>query len=219
MPVPVRSATLVRRGSGQARERRHATGNIAEIAALVAVILGLAYMAVSWVRGRASTTRSTVAIWAKSRLNAVLFFVSFMLALPWAAHRLLPLTLPVPAAVATWGGGALFLLGMSGWIACLDAFSRRGRGTPSPLDAPSRLVTDGLHAVVRNPMIVSELIVLWGIVLYVASLGVALYAVATTLGAHWVVIRSEEPQLRERFGEQYDEYCDAVPRWLPRLRC
>ena len=110
------------------------------------------------------------------------------------------------------------LLGITGWIVCLDAFSRRGRGTPSPLDAPSRLVSDGLHGVVRNPMIVSELIVLWGLVLYVASLGVALYALATTLGAHWVVLYSEEPQLRKRFGQSYEDYCENVPRWLPRLR-
>jgi protein-S-isoprenylcysteine O-methyltransferase Ste14 len=28
----------------------------------------------------------------------------------------------------------------------------------------------------------------------------------------------EEPQLRERFGAAYDEYCRHVPRLLPRLR-
>ncbi len=70
----------------------------------------------------------------------------------------------------------------------------------------------------RNPMIVSELIVLWGVVLYVGSLGVALYALATTLGAHWVVLYSEEPQLRKRFGRSYEDYCENVPRWFPRLR-
>jgi protein-S-isoprenylcysteine O-methyltransferase Ste14 len=28
----------------------------------------------------------------------------------------------------------------------------------------------------------------------------------------------EEPQLRGRFGVSYDEYCDHVPRLVPRLR-
>jgi len=162
--------------------------------------------------------RSTAVIWGKSALNAVLFAGIFLVALPLGAHQLLPVTLPVPSAVRTWGGGALFLVGIAGWIVCLDAFSRRGRGTPSPLDAPSRLVTDGLHGVVRNPIILSELIVLWAIALYTASLGVALYAVVVSLGAHGVVIYSEEPELRKRFGERYEEYCDRVPRWLPRLR-
>lgn len=193
-------------------------GHIGDVAVVTAIVAGLVYITLSWFRGRASTTRSTAAIWAKSLLNAVLFSGIFIVALPWGAHQLLPQTLPVPAATRTWGGGALFLLGIAGWIVCLDAFSRRGRGTPSPLDAPSRLVTDGLHGVVRNPMIVSELIVLWGVALWAASLGVALYALATTLGAHWVVLYSEEPQLRARFGKSYEEYCENVPRWLPRLR-
>jgi protein-S-isoprenylcysteine O-methyltransferase Ste14 len=28
----------------------------------------------------------------------------------------------------------------------------------------------------------------------------------------------EEPQLRARFGESYDEYCRHVPRVVPRMR-
>ena len=69
----------------------------------------------------------------------------------------------------------------------LDAFSRRGRGTPLPADAPSRLVTDGLFGVVRNPIILAELMVLWGIALHVASLGVVLYALVVSILGHLVV--------------------------------
>ncbi len=29
---------------------------------------------------------------------------------------------------------------------------------------------------------------------------------------------SEEPGLRRRFGDEYDEYARNVPRWIPRLR-
>ena len=28
---------------------------------------------------------------------------------------------------------------------------------------------------------------------------------------------SEEPGLRKRFGKEYDEYCQNVPRYIPRL--
>jgi protein-S-isoprenylcysteine O-methyltransferase Ste14 len=39
----------------------------------------------------------------------------------------------------------------------------------------------------------------------------------------WAVMASfvrwyEEPVLRRRYGSQYEEYCRAVPAWLPRLR-
>jgi protein-S-isoprenylcysteine O-methyltransferase Ste14 len=167
---------------------------------------------------RPSTTRSTAALWAKSLLNAVLFFGIFMLALPWLAHRLLPVTLPIPMGARTWLAGGLALVGVGAWIACLDTFSRRGRGTPLPLDAPRHLVTTGLFAATRNPIMAAELLVIWSEALYLASWGVALYAVAITVAAHVMVRRVEEPELRERFGESYEEYCKNVPRWFPRLR-
>jgi hypothetical protein len=28
----------------------------------------------------------------------------------------------------------------------------------------------------------------------------------------------EEPTLREAYGPTYEEFCENVPRWLPRLR-
>lgn len=166
---------------------------------------------------RPSTTRSTTAIWAKSLLNAVLFFAIFMLALPWLAQQLLPLALPLPAAARTWLAGALALIGVTVWIACLDSFSRHGRGTPLPADAPRHLVTRGLFARMRNPIMAAELLVIWGVALSVASWGVLLYAMAISIGAHLMVVQIEEPELRKRFGESYEEYCRNVPRWLPNL--
>ena len=168
-------------------------------------------------RGRPSTTESTAAIWAKSLLGAFLFFGIFMAALPWAAHHLLPTMLPLPALLRTRGGAALFVVGLGVWLACLDAFSRRGRGTPAPTDAPRHLVSDGLHGVIRNPIIAAEMMVIWGEALYFTSLGIIGYAVLMTLFAQWVVVRVEEPELRERFGEAYRSYCQRVPRWIPLL--
>ncbi len=86
---------------------------------------------------RPSTTRSTAALWAKSLLNAVLFFAIFMLALPWLAHQLLPLALPLPAAARTWLAGALALVGVTVWIACrserpVPRCPHRDRGPSQP---------------------------------------------------------------------------------------
>jgi len=158
------------------------------------------------------------ALWAKSLLNALLFFAVFMLALPWLAHRLLPAAVPLPRPLAALLGGTLFAGGLALWLACLDRFSRRGRGTPFPLDAPRHLVTSGPFAWVRNPIMAAELAVIWGEAIFVASLGVLSYAALVTLVAHVVVVRIEEPELRERFGEQYEAYARRTPRWLPRLK-
>lgn len=167
---------------------------------------------------RPSTTQSTVALWAKSLLNAMLFFFLFMVALPWGVHRLLPVAIPIPPGFRIWLAGVFFLVGVIAWAACLDNFSRHGRGTPLPADAPRHLVTGGLFSRVRNPIMAAEVLVIWGEALYVASLGIVLYAIAITVAAHLLVRHVEEPELRKRFGERYETYCRSVPRWFPKLR-
>lgn len=166
---------------------------------------------------RPSTTRSLFALRAKSLLNAVLFFSIFMAALPALADYVLPMEIPLPRRPRLWLAGALAFSGITAWAACLETFSRRGSGTPLPADAPRQLVTTGLFSRVRNPIMAAELLVIWAVAFYLASVGVMLYAVAICVGAHLTVVYVEEPELRRRFGSQYEEYCRAVPRWLPRL--
>ncbi|MAG29867.1 MAG: hypothetical protein CL908_03115 [Deltaproteobacteria bacterium] len=166
---------------------------------------------------RASTTRSTAALWGKSALNALLFFAIFAVALPAAAHWALPLQLPIPGSLGVGLAVLLFLAGLAGWIWGLDAFSRRGRGTPLALDAPRHLVTEGPFAWCRNPIMVSELAVIWAVAFTLRSLGAAVYAAALTVLAHWLVSRVEEPELRARFEAAYEAYCERVPRWIPRV--
>ncbi len=168
-------------------------------------------------RGRPSTTESTAVLCAKSLVSVLLFFGVFMVVLPWAPHHLFPQQVPLPPLLGTWVAGALCVFGVTLWLACADAFSRRGRGTPAPTDAPRYLVTNGLHGVIRNPLIAGEVMVIWGQALYFGSQGWFGYAALFTLFAHWVVVRAEEPELRERFGETYEVYCREVPRWLPRF--
>jgi protein-S-isoprenylcysteine O-methyltransferase Ste14 len=166
---------------------------------------------------RPSRTQGVGRLWAKSLLNAALFFGVFMVALPWAAHRLLPIPVALPAAVQTWIAATLALAGLAIWIACLDAFSRLGGGTPLAADAPRHLVTTGIFSWLRNPLMVGELAVVWAEFLHFGSLGIGLYAAALTAAAHLLVVHIEEPELLARFGDGYTEYRSRVPRWVPRL--
>jgi protein-S-isoprenylcysteine O-methyltransferase Ste14 len=167
---------------------------------------------------RPSRTRSVSALWAKSALNAALFFAIFMVALPWLAHRLLPTGLPFAPRITSWLAGPLALLAVAAWIACLDAFSRSGRGTPFPADAPRHLVTTGLFSVTRNPIMAAEVSLIWAEALYFGSLGILAYAAAISVLAQLAVVYIEEPELLARFGEAYEQYCRNVPRWLPGFR-
>ncbi len=166
---------------------------------------------------RPSTTRSLSALWAKSLLNALLFFAIFMVALPLLAGWLSPTPVPLLPALRWPVAIALFVLGITVWIICLDVVSRRGHGTPFPLDAPRDLVTTGPFAYVRNPIMMAELMVIWAEAVYFSVLGVLLYAAIATIAGHVSVVYVEEPDLRARFGDAFETYCSRVPRWFPRV--
>jgi protein-S-isoprenylcysteine O-methyltransferase Ste14 len=106
----------------------------------------------------------------------------------------------------------LFLLGTT-----ILLFIRIGQGTPAPWDPPKYLVVRGPYRYVRNPMILGVLLILLGEALMFWSV-VLLAWTAVFLAANLVYFPLvEEKQLRRRFGAEYDEYAEQVPRWIPRL--
>jgi hypothetical protein len=76
---------------------------------------------------RPSATSSTLALYAKSVLNACLFFAIFMVGLPWVACHLAPMSVPVPSWLRAPAGVTLGVIGIGVWLWCLDVFSRCGR--------------------------------------------------------------------------------------------
>jgi protein-S-isoprenylcysteine O-methyltransferase Ste14 len=115
------------------------------------------------------------------------------------------------AAPLLFAGAAIYL-----W--CLWDFGTAGRGTPAPIDPPTRLVARGLYRYVRNPMYVGVLTAIAGWLVAFRSTDVLVYGlvVACIVGAFVLLV--EEPQLRRRFGASYVDYCRQVPRWLPHVR-
>jgi protein-S-isoprenylcysteine O-methyltransferase Ste14 len=115
-------------------------------------------------------------------------------------------------------GLAALALGLVLFAASLRRFAGEGDGTLAPWDPPRRLVVSGPYRHVRNPMISGVVFVLVGesLLLLSPALG-AWAAVFLALNLAYIPL-VEEPQLRRRFGESYDEYCRHVPRVLPRLR-
>ena len=109
------------------------------------------------------------------------------------------------------------VLGISGYLWCALDFAYVGRGTPAPIDPPKILVARGLYCFVRNPMYISVTLILLGESLLFESRPLLRYAVIVWVGFHLFVILYEEPTLREKFGASYEEYCRAVPRWIPRV--
>jgi len=79
-------------------------------------------------------------------------------------------------------------------------------------------VVGGPFRWVRNPGYVSVVTLLVGQALVFGSPGLLGYAAVVAIAFHLFVILYEEPTLRRRYGADYEMYCRAVPRWVPRFR-
>ena len=111
-------------------------------------------------------------------------------------------------------GGLLLLVGVSIYLWCAWDFAVKGLGTPAPIDAPKNLVVEGLYRYTRNPMYVGVAAMIAGQAIYRGSIEIALYLCVVITLFNLFVLFYEEPTLRRQFGEQYSNYCRAVPRWF-----
>jgi protein-S-isoprenylcysteine O-methyltransferase Ste14 len=78
-----------------------------------------------------------------------------------------------------------------------------------------KLLTEGIYGTIRHPRYVE----LWLFILAYSFFSnyLALYVAAIlTVPTLYLVVLLEERELNERFGGAYAEYCDRVPRFLPR---
>lgn len=67
-------------------------------------------------------------------------------------------------------------------------------------------------------MYVAVLSLIFGQSLLFGSVQVLKYGLAVAAGFHLLVLLYEEPALRNKFGDEYENYCRNVRRWWPRLR-
>ncbi len=152
-------------------------------------------------------------------LRALLYVTGFVFLWGWVALRLraydrgfeniLPAWTPVLGVIFMGLGGTLVL-------ACVGTFIVRGRGTPAVFDAPREFVAIGPYRHVRNPMYIGAWAVLVGFGLYLHSISILLFSLSWLVFFHLFVVLFEEPNLRDKFGAAYEDYCKAVRRWVPR---
>lgn len=79
------------------------------------------------------------------------------------------------------------------------------------------LVTTGIFSHCRNPLYVGNILILAG--LGVASNSLIFMAIATPLFLFFyqAIVLAEENFLRNKFGQEFDDYCSRVNRWIPNL--
>ena len=136
--------------------------------------------------------------------------------LPWRYFGVRSVAID-PGAPVHWAGIAAILAGVVLLGACIWEFARTGGGTLSPVDPPRVLVVRGLYRHVRNPMYLSVTMIVLGEVLLTGSTTLLGYWAIWFGAANLFVMAYEEPGLRSRFGAEYEHYCQAVGRWVPRF--
>lgn len=85
---------------------------------------------------------------------------------------------------------------------------------PVSPEQASSLVTDGPNALTRHPMYVGMAGLLAAHALYRGSSFAAIPVAAFIAAIDRFQIPAEEDALRERFGEEFEQYSAKVPRWL-----
>lgn len=143
----------------------------------------------------------------------------FTVAVPGTVAIYVPLLIvrDQTAGSGGWLGvsSAFFLAGVAIYSWCVWDFATFGRGTPAPIDAPTKLIVRGLYHYTRNPMYVGVLTTIIGWAILFKEPLILLYALCVGLCFHLFVVLYEEPHLREVFGSSYDDYRTRVGRWLP----
>ena len=87
-------------------------------------------------------------------------------------------------------------------------------GTPNPITPPRLLVRQGPYRWSRNPMMLAGWTAGIGLGLVFRSPVYIGFCLMLVCAGSVYVWKFEEPRLRARFGEAYDEYRRTTPRWL-----
>ena len=137
------------------------------------------------------------------------------LVLPGIVAFAVPLFLLKPADTTPFWPGALIVgAGTALLVRCVREFYVAGRGTLAPWSPPKQLVTSGPYRWSRNPMYIGVLLILVGWAVGFRSRGLGVYAAIVAIAFHVRVLVAEEPWQSRTFGEDWNNYKSAVPRWL-----
>lgn len=141
-----------------------------------------------------------------------LIIISFYLDRFFGFSEFLPKTLEIAISLPFLVAGALM------WLWSAGRFFKT-KGTPVPVNPPPKLVTDGLYAYTRNPMMTGLFMVMAGIGIYSGSMTLTfimtpLFVLMSILEFKFI----EEPELAKRFGDEYIRYKEKTPIIIPGLR-
>jgi protein-S-isoprenylcysteine O-methyltransferase Ste14 len=157
----------------------------------------------------------------KETFGYALGFVRSVVLIPaimWLCSKMPALCWPHPFLA----GIALFCVIDGLFLSIWAIVYMRRVGDGNPMDAfghevaprTKHLMTDGPYRLSRNPMLTGIFVYLIGCCLWLGTWQSVVVFVAF-VAIMLVQVRTEESRLRRDFGEEYEEYCRKVGRFLP----
>jgi protein-S-isoprenylcysteine O-methyltransferase Ste14 len=116
----------------------------------------------------------------------------------------------------------LLIIGSYYVIESIRILLLKGHGIPLgdmfPKEQSSNLITSGVYAHTRNPMLFGYLlcIIALGLVRNSISIAFIIPMIFTVLWTIWLQFK-EEPELENRFGKIYTKYKEETPFLIPRI--
>lgn len=120
--------------------------------------------------------------------------------------------IPKAGVIMSIIGALLILCGVILWIKSV-LHQRVGQEIKA-----GHLVTDGVYAIVRNPIYSAFIFIFTGVILFASNLYLLLLPVIFWAYLTILMKRTEEKWLKKRFGEEYVSYCKNVNRVIPWFR-
>ena len=155
--------------------------------------------------------------YSKTLIQTACFWFVFLYLIPW-------LCLQIESAIglATFSpqrvvSTIIFAFGAALGLGSSVVMAKLGEGTPLPPDCPRKLVIRGPYAYVRNPMAIGGILQGVAVGIWLGSWLTIGYALLGVPVWHWIARPPEERDMRERFGEQFENYERNVRLWIPRL--
>jgi protein-S-isoprenylcysteine O-methyltransferase Ste14 len=143
----------------------------------------------------------------------ILYLIAGLAAL--ALHWFRPLPWPE-------GGGGMALL-MLGVLAVSISFAldisaalafKKHKTSIMPHKAASELITSGPFAISRNPIYIAHTLIVAGIGLIFGVGWMIPTSFTAAVATHFLAVRREEQHLDIKFGQQWRDYAQTVPRWI-----
>jgi len=80
-----------------------------------------------------------------------------------------------------------------------------------------KLITSGPFSLVRHPTYGAHTLIFLGVFLITGYLATGILVVLDFLVSYFIITRLEEKELARRFGQDYQDYMQKVPRFFPRI--